>query len=316
MKLFKQLACIILVASIFVGMDLFVYNYLTKMYINHSSVEMQAKSVEVSKYLPFDEESGIVRYDSELKLEGDIPIIDGAAALVPVYSAFVNSIYPEESVSFDGEDFTTDSKMQYHNTRGAFTAVVDGDVDIIICAGPSSEQLEYAKSKGVELELIPLGYEAFVFLVNQDNPVDDLSVEQVKGIYSGKYTNWSEVGGDNRPIEALQRNSGSGSQTALLMFMGDTPVVKKYTGINPRTIGFSFRYYVESVVQNGSIKMLSLNGIYPSKENVANGTYPMYSYFYAIYVKDNDNPNIQVMIDWMLSDEGQKIIDESGYVPL
>lgn len=316
MKLAKQISAICAVALAFAVFDFSLYNVVTKRYINHTSRAMQAKSVELDKYLPFDENSQIVTVDSSLKLTDNLPVIDGAAALYPVFSAFVNAVYPQDSVHFDGEGFTADSYLHFSNTRGAYKSVVDGDADIVFCAKPSAEQLEYAKQNDVELELVPIGFEAFVFIVNKNNPVDNLSAEQVRKIYSGEYTKWSQVGGNNRFIDALQRNEGSGSQTAMLSFMGDTHMKRSLWSFTGSAIGYSFRYYVESIVANGDIKMLSLNGVYPDKENISNGSYPVVSNFYAVYNKDNNNPDIPVFIDWILSDEGQFIVENSGYVPV
>lgn len=314
MKLLKQIGEILSLILCFVAFDVTVYEAVTKRYINHTSEGMQAKSVELDKYLPFDDNSEIVRINSDLKLSGELPVIDGAAALYPVFSGFVNAVYPAESVHFDGENFTAESALQYTNTRGAYKSVVDGTADIIFCAKPSAEQLAYAEENQVELEFIPVGSEAFVFLVNADNPVDDLTLEQVMGIYAGEYTKWSEVGGDDTFIEPLQRNEGSGSQTAMLSLMNGKEMKKHPLGFIGRSIGFSFRYYVEGIVGNGGVKMLSLNGAYPDRENIQNRSYPIVSNFYAVYDKNNPNPNIQVFLDWILSDEGQEIVEKSGYV--
>lgn len=317
MKLSKQILAIALAAAVFAAFDIAVYNVVTKRYINHNSEGMQAKSVELSKYLPFEENSEIVKLNSSFKLTGDLPVIDGAAALYPVFSAFVNAVYPKDSVSFDGENFTPDSTLHYTNTRGAYKAIVDGDADLIFCAKPSEEQLAYAKEKGVELELIPIGREAFVFIVNAENPVNSLTEEQVRDIYSGKIRNWAEVGGKNRLINALERNEGSGSQTRMLSFMGDKEIKRNiFAALTGSAIGFSFRYYVEGIVGNSGVKMLSINGVYPDKEHIENGEYPLSSNFYAVCRKDDENANLRGLIDWILSDEGQEIIDKSGYVPL
>ena len=313
----KRIIAIVSLILAFALIDLAVYNVFTKKYIDNSSSEMKARSVEVSEFLPFDDNSGIVKCDHVPKIAENIPVLDGAAALFPVYSAFANAIYPKDSVKYDGTDFTDGSAVRFTNTRGAYKAIVDGDADVVFCAKPSKEQLAYASEKGVELKLVPIGYEAFVFIVNKDNPVNDLTVEQVRGIYSGSIKKWSEVGGDDTYIDALQRNTGSGSQTSMLAFMGDTPMRRSLLGaISGRAIGFSFRYYVEGLVGNGSIKMLSLNGVYPDKENIASGKYPVSSNFYAVYSASNDNPNIQTLIDFILSEDGQRIVKESGYVPL
>lgn len=316
MKLTKQIGVLALIAALFAAFDITVYNVFTRRYINHTSEGMQAKSVELDKYLPFEDDSEVVKIEASLALDGDLPVLDGAAALYPVFSAFVNAVYPENSVSFDGESFTHESALQFSNTRGAYKSVADGTVDIIFCAKPSAEQLAYAEENGVELELIPIGCEAFVFLVNKNNPVDGLTSEQVRKIYSGEITRWSEVGGNSSLIDALQRNEGSGSQTGMLSFMGDTEMKRNPMGFMGSAIGYSYRYYVEGIVENGGVKMLSLDGVYPDKENVANGSYPIIGNLYAVYDKSNPNPNIPVLIDWILSEEGQRIVEESGYSPL
>ena len=71
---------------------------------------------------------------------------------------------------------------------------------------------------------------------------------------------------------------------------------------------------MSGIVANDSVKMLSLNGVYPSAENIRNSSYPVVAQFYAIYRADNTNENIPVLIDWILSDEGQTLIEKSGYV--
>jgi phosphate transport system substrate-binding protein len=68
------------------------------------------------------------------------------------------------------------------------------------------------------------------------------------------------------------------------------------------------------MVAADGVKMLRLNGVYPSPENIQNGTYPVIAQFYAIYRADNENENIQALIDWLLSDEGQRLIEQCGYV--
>ena len=90
--------------------------------------------------------------------------------------------------------------------------------------------------------------------------------------------------------------------------------LKSIFSVTGASIGFSFRYYMDGLVGNDNVKMLSLNGVYPSAENIRNGSYPIIAKFYAIYRADNDNPNIPILIDWLLSDEGQTLIEESGYV--
>ncbi len=313
-KLHKQLLILVSVVLVFALFNVAIYNIFTHRVIHRYGEEMQAKSVSLHEYLPFREDSKIVKTDSDFKLTDDLPVIDGAAALYPVFSAFVNAVYPKESVKWNGTDFDDGSALVYHNTRGAYKSIVDGDIDIAICVAPSAEQLAYAAEQGVELEFIPIGREAFVFIVNRNNPVDGLTSEEVRSIYAGEHNNWKDFGGKNKPIAALQRNTGSGSQTAFLNFMGETEAVKDYDTFLGSAIGFSFRFYVEGLVRDGGVKMLALDGVYPNTENIKNGTYPIINDIYAVIRKDDPNPNVRAFVDWMLSEEGQAIVEGSGYV--
>ena len=97
--------------------------------------------------------------------------------------------------------------------------------------------------------------------------------------------------------------------------MGDYPIgMKSPFAITGASIGFSFRYYMDGIVANDAVKMIALNGVYPSAENIQNRSYPIVAEFYAIYRADNENENIPVLIDWILSEEGQEIIEKCGYV--
>ncbi len=323
----KQILSLILVFLLFAALNGYIYIMFTRRLKNNFSGTDQAKMIDVAEYLPFENSPAIPRIDSSLKLDGSLPVLDGAAALVPVYAAFIENTYPEGSVTYEGgvfsddnfygENFAADSKMQYRNTIRGFKAVVDGDADIFFSAAPSGEQLKYAEDKGVKLICTPIGLEAFVFFVNKNNPVDDLTTGQVRDIYGGKIKNWSEAGGANRPINPVTRLSGSGSQTAMESFMGEETIAKKSPlALFGGSVGYSFRYYMSGIVNNGSVKMLSLNGVYPSSENIRNGSYPVIAEFYAIYRKDNANENVNKLVNWILTDEGQQLIEETGYVGL
>lgn len=314
-KKIKIISLITLISS-FVIIDLTIFGLFTSLVLPSGSAVMRAKSIELGEYLPFEKNSKIIKKNDNLSLTGEKPIIDSAAALYPISSSFVNAIYNKEDVEFINDNFTSSSKLQMNNTRNCYKGIVDGNIDIGLLAKPSSQQLEYASKNNVELILEPIGYESFVFLVNKNNPINSLTIEQVKGIYSGKYTNWSELGGYNKEIIPLQRNESSGSQTAFLSFMNGEKTISKSLNIFGSAIGYSFRYYVEDVVKNGNVKMISLNNVYPNKENIQNKSYPIVSNFYAVHSSKNTNPNVKKVVDWMKLDVAQEIINEVGYVGL
>ena len=292
---------------------------------NKSITVNTSPNIDIQAYLPFEEDSKIVNTDSKtLKLTENLPRIDGAAALFPVYSAFVNAVYPNTTKLHDGI-------FEYNNTPDGYRLLAEKETDIFIGVYPSDEQRAYAEENQTTFEYTPIGTEAFVFFVHKDNPITNLTTEQIKDIYSGKITNWKDVGGKNEKIAAFQRNEGSGSQSMLKRFMGDTPITDAPTemvndlmaGIieqvadyksKTNSIGFSFRYYVEGIIKNPDIKMISIDGAAPTSENIRNGSYPILTPIYAVTYKENQNGNVDKLLEWILSDEGQYIINETGYV--
>ncbi len=286
-------------------------------------------NINIHEYLPFKERSNIVKINAETLDFKDVPkeelpIIDGATAAFPVYSAFVHALYPETTEIYDGV-------FEYNNTVGGYELLAQKKTDLFIGAYPSKEQIAFAEENGTSFDYTQIGSEAFVFFVHKDNPIDNLTLEQIKDIYSGKITNWSEIGGEDERIVPFQRNEGSGSQSMFLRLMDGVDVLEpdKETlstamgGIiekvadyknKPTSIGFSFRYYVEGIIKNPDIKLIAVDGVAPTKENIKNGTYPIIAPVYAVTYEGNPNENVHKLIDWIISEEGQYIIEETGYV--
>lgn len=282
----------------------------------------------LADYTPFAEGSKVVKLDKEsnLKFTDDLPRLDTATGLYPIVAAFVEATYPRGNYQLGKQDILTQT-----TTRKAYNRLIDGEVDMIFALAPSKEQLEYAKQRGVELDLVPFGRDAFVFFVNAQNNVDDLTVEEIRGIYSGKITNWRQVGGANEKIKAFQRPINSGSQSALIRLMGTMPlmeapsqnVMQGMGGIISETadyknyryaIGYSFRYYATKMVINNDIKLLKINGVMPSADNIKSGDYPILEQFYVVTNKENNNQNIKKFADWIISSQGQELVDKAGYV--
>jgi len=307
--------------------------------------ELEERDNMLWKYVPFEEENLLVSLDeeSELKFSAEEAAalrLDGATALYPVYAAFVQAAFPEgEYRVYDGTDDGY-GQVTCSGTTEAYQRLIQGRTDMIFAAGPSEDQLAKAEAAGVELHLTPIGREAFVFFVNSKNEVDGLTVEQVQGIYSGKITSWKEVGGSNKKIRPFQRAQNSGSQTALERLMGDIPIIKpeerdRIAGMGgiirevasyknyDNAIGFSFRFYSTEMVKNGDIKLLALDGVAPSKETIRDGSYPISNNFYAVTAAPVGEPAPQqtddtlgAFLNWILSEQGQEMIEKTGYVAL
>jgi len=285
---------------------------------------------DLTIYAPFSEGSKTAKPDGKpvLTLIGDLPTLDGAIALYPVYAAFADATYDETFFSRDNVLCT--------NTIAAYEAIISGERDIIFVAGASEKQLAAANAAGADLQFIPIGREAFVFLTGKGNPIDNINYQQIRNIYSGKTANWSTLGWNKGGmIIAFQRPEGSGSQTGLQNIMGDLPiqypqplpdaslidtnslmkqVSVKRRGVQP-AIGYSYRYYATTMYANTDAKILKVNGVEPSMENIKNGRYPFVADFYAV---TNGEPegNSRLLIDWIISKQGQEIIEKTGYAPI
>lgn len=325
----KRILILLTTALLFVAVNVFLYVSITRRLANNFSGTSQTKMIDVGRYLPFESGSDLAGTGSSLRFsEKDaLPVLDGAAALVPVYASVIDNCYPVGTVTYEGgafsddnkygENFAEDSVMQYQNTIRGFKALLDGKVDLFFTAHPSKEQLQDAKERGIDLEIVPVGKEAFVFFVNKKNPVDGLSISQIRKIYRGEINNWKEVGGPDKRINQVTRVKSSGSQTMMEQFMEQDMLTKRHPlAIFGASIGYSFRFYLAGMVADENVKMLAVDGVYPSAENVRNGSYPISTYFYVVYRKDEKNPNVQRLVDWLLTPEGQTMIEACGYVGL
>lgn len=206
-------------------------------------------------------------------------------------------------------------------------------VQLFLGTEPSDEELQMAQDAGVELVKVPFCYDAFVFLVNGKNPVSSLSVEQIRQIYSGNVILWQDVGGEkDRLIFAYQRPKNSGSQTAMEnlvmkgyplagameMYITDgmAELVERIgdysNGVG--ALGYSYLYYVDGMYKSGEIKVLAVDGIEPSEENLRSGAYPFTTCYYAVYRKGD--AEAEAFVHWLVSPEGQLCVRQAGYIPV
>ena len=165
MKLVKQIIAVICVIALFASFNLSIYMLITSRLSNNFSDATKAQMIDVRSYLPHNDDSDLPKIDSSLKLTDDLPVLDGAAALVPVYAAIIHNVYPEGCVTFEGgefddnnyygENFSPDSAMQYKNTVRGYKAIVDGETDILFCAVPSEEQKNTLPITALNLYMYP-----------------------------------------------------------------------------------------------------------------------------------------------------------------
>ena len=220
----------------------------------------------------------------------------------------------------------------HNGTHDAYINLISGEADLIFVARlPSTDELDVAADSGVELISEPIALDAFVFILNIENPMDGLTLQQIQEIYMGRITNWEEVGGQDALITPYQRNDNSGSQELMkTLVMKDLPMINApemmlpsmMAPINaisddPIGIGYSVYFYEQFMAPNEKLKLCGVDGMVPDFESIQSRTYPFTTEVYAVIRADLPPESIAYRLrDWVLSSEGQAVVAESGYVPL
>ncbi len=255
-----------------------------------------------------------------------MPKTDGSTSTLPfdiaVHAALLDT--PQEELTW----------VAHTKTYTALDNLIAGKVDVLFRTPLSAKEREKLKEAGFSCTEEPVAGEGFVFVVNAENPVDSLTSDQLRAIYAGEITNWSQVGGEDLPIIAYQRNQDSGSQNYMIAFMGNTPLMRPITDTLPASmtglmdavanyensrgaIGYSVYSYSDGMYEDTmKIKHLQVDGVAPSFENMANGTYPLLGYNYAVFNANlPDDAPVRTVVQWIQSDAGQQVIAAAGYVP-
>lgn len=214
--------------------------------------------------------------------------------------------------------------------------LIDGTVDIANASRRMKpEEMQNAQTNGITPVEYVVARDAIAIVVHPSNPVNGLTLQQLSDIFSGRITNWAEVGGEDRPIVLLSRESNSGTHVYFLekvlrlgnpnnhtLFSPDTLLMPSSEGIsaevrqNPNTIGYDGLGYVTPDQKTIAIAA-SPDGPYvpPKVETVNNGDYPIARDLY-VYTAGEPQGTIADYLAWILSSEGQAIVKELGFVPL
>lgn len=256
------------------------------------------------------------------------PKVDGSTATIPLSAAvyrYATGATKEEA----------DANIVHTKTTNSYLSLINGEVDLLIVYEPSQTVYETLETTSVKLNMKPIGLDAFVFLANESNPVTSLTQEEIIQIYSGKITNWSKVGGNDKEIIAFQRPDDSGSQTLMKKLvmkdidMIEAPSTMKPTGMdeiitaiaeynnNSNALGYSVFYYTQNMYNQPGLRYMPVNGIEPTSETIQEGEYPYINEFYAVIREDEPAAsNAHKIFDWLTSTEGKTLIQELGYIPV
>lgn len=223
--------------------------------------------------------------------------------------------------------------MQENNTHQSFLNLLDGKVELIITArGISRDETVYAEEQGVTLIEKPIAKDALAFIVNKENPANRLTTKQIQDIYTEKLTNWKDAGGNDAPIAPFIRNANSGSQekfeTMVMkgLEIADLPEYRigktmaspyHYIEMEENGIAFTPYYYFKYIARVNGMKVIAVDGVEMTKENIANGSYPYISDVVAAVRADIDRESMAYKVfEFLTTPAGQDIVSESGYVSL
>ncbi|TDA66179.1 MAG: PstS family phosphate ABC transporter substrate-binding protein [Chloroflexi bacterium] len=253
--------------------------------------------------------------------KGSDTIVNLALAWAEAYQ----TVKPEVRISVTGGGSGT-----------GLTALISGTVDIANASRKiKAEEIQAAKANGIEPVEHVIARDAIAVIVNPENPIGELSLEQIARIYRGEVNNWSELGGEDRPIVRLSRETNSGTHVYFLeevvrlgdkenkeIFSADTLLLPSSEGIiaevseNPNAIGYDGLGYVTP-----EVKMLAVARtadqpyVLPSVESVNNGQYPISRDLY-MYTQTGAPQSVLDYLAWILSPDAQQIVTDLGFVPI
>ena len=266
----------------------------------------------------------------ENELSGSFKVI-GSNTVTPLSTVWAEDFMktnPKVSIAISGP-----------GSGPGIAALIDSTTDICQASRPiTSKEVEQAKAKGVTPYEIQVASDGLSVVVNPSNQVSALTIAQISGIYTGKITNWKEVGGKDAPIVAISRDTNSGTHVffkehvvqmaglptadktleygAKVLMLPSTEEGVSETAKNPNAIFYPGLGYVNDKVKVLGIKKTANDPVVlPSVKTVLDGTYPI-SRPLLFYTNGTPTGLIKTFIDYCLSPEGQKRVTEVGYVPL
>ena len=258
----------------------------------------------------------------------DFPALDGSTACIPLMAQMMADTTGRDLVEAQSTISVSTTAYAWENF-----GLYDTDTQmLVVYEAPDYVKKELEEAKA-ELESKPIGRDALVFIVNENNPVKSLTQQQLRDIYAGKITNWKDVGGEDLDIVAFQRGEDSGSQTLFKkLLIQDGELMDPPTELAPaamgelvdsiaaynnsaNAIGFSVYYYIDQMYSQPGLRLLAVDDVTPSNNTIADESYPLCNEFYAVIHPDAaaDSPE-RILYDWLDTDAGQDCIKKSGYV--
>lgn len=268
------------------------------------------------------------------------PKIDGSTSTLDIVQRIWREMFKE-----GGEDIYPEKASK---TVPSYKLLIDSEADLIFVPYASQDVLKLAEEKGVELEFTKISGEALIFVTPAENTAQNITAQQVRSIYLDYgIDNWSDLGGPDKELVPLCRNADSGSQSQLdnLILSGEPmhPDIKKnYVELtmegmleqtayyhnggldgepsNSYALGYTLYTYLlatDSVTGIGDkLKILDYEGVTPTFENIADGSYPLTDGYYAVIRSDlPENHPARAIIEWLKSSDGSNFIAKMNLIP-
>ncbi len=306
---------------------------LIRSYLNLStSIFDEEVYTSAGKYYFFNGEDGtyteLTAKDNIQKMFADVkfPVFDCSTARKPV----VSSVY---------RLFCTDAGNEgnapvCNTTHLAWLAIADGTSDIALLAAPTDEEKAYLKEKNVSVDMKLYGGDGLVFIANKACGVSDLSLDDIKAIYSGEITNWKELGGVDHEITVLYRDDQSGSQRLFERLVWNNENIPDFASLGfmqsdfmsdivwdcvnfPYAVGYSIMTYLNDVFAEDSLLCFTIDGVEAVPENISNGSYLFGTKGYVVIRSDEpEGSGARILYDWFGSKMSDEILTYNGITPL
>jgi phosphate transport system substrate-binding protein len=221
--------------------------------------------------------------------------------------------------------------IRHNGTHSAYVNLINGEAEMILVAREASvDELGLADSMEVDLLSTAIALDAFVFIVNKNNPVNFLTEKQVQDIYTGSLSQWNEVGGRDTEIHPYQRNPNSGSQELMETLvmrdleMMDWPDMILFGMMGPINqismdwdgLGYTVYFFERFMAPNDHLKLLGIDGVVPAYHSLRNRQYKYTTEVYAVIREDLQKTSTAYLLySWLQTLEGQAVVEESGYIP-
>ncbi len=268
------------------------------------------------------------------------PKIDGSTSTLSIIRAINSVMYQKD----ENDNFPETASK----TVPSYKLLIEGKVDMVIVPYASYDVLDEAKDKGIELEFYPIVAEALVFVTPKENKTENITLEQVREIYLNNGINkWSILGGPDRTLVPICRNADSGSQSQMdnLILKGKkmhSAIRENYVELtmegmleqvafyhnggfngkstNSYALGYTLYTYLKGMGEitgiDEHLKMLAFEGVVPSEESIADSTYSLCDYYYAVVRGDlPEGHSARSVISWLKCNDGKTIIESLGLIP-